>query len=133
MAPTAMLTVDGLTVTLDGSLLASASVTPPAGAGTDKDTGSAADWPTPSVPVAGKLIEPKIATVTVAAVSARFGSALAWMCACPAATLVTGTAAVVPFAAKVTVAGTVATEVLSELRVTVSPAGAGPDRESVRF
>jgi hypothetical protein len=51
----------------------------------------------------------------------------------PAATPVTGTFTLVAPAANVTVAGTVATPVLLELRLAVRLAGAGPDRFSVRF
>jgi hypothetical protein len=47
---------------------------------------------------------------------------------------VTATVALVAFAGKVTVAGTVATAVLVELRLTVSPAaGAATERFKVRF
>jgi hypothetical protein len=54
--------------------------------------------------------------------------------AVPAATPVTATVALVAFAANVTVKGTVATNGLLELRVTVKPpAGAGADKVSVRF
>jgi hypothetical protein len=51
----------------------------------------------------------------------------------PDATGVTGTLAVVDPAAKVTVAGTVATEGLLELRLTMTSIDGGPDRVSVRF
>ena len=54
---------------------------------------------------------------------------LACTFAVPAAVPVTGTFTVVAPGAKVTVAGTVTNEVLSDLRFTVNPAaGAGPDR-----
>ncbi len=52
--------------------------------------------------------------------------------AVPAPTAVTGTFTLVAPAANVTVAGTVATPVLLELRLAVSPALAAPDRFSVR-
>ena len=52
----------------------------------------------------------------------------------PNATLVTGTVTLVAFGAIVTVAGTVATVGVVELRVTTRPAGgAGADSVSVRF
>ena len=70
----------------------------------------------------------------LAVVSARYGVALACIVAVPGTTPVTATAAVVALAANVTVAGTVAIDVLLELKLTVSPpAGAGPERVSVRF
>jgi hypothetical protein len=57
---------------------------------------------------------------------------LAWIVVEPAATPVIGTTTLVAFGGIVTVAGTVATLGLSELRVTVTPpAGAGADRFSV--
>jgi hypothetical protein len=84
--------------------------------------------------LAGSEIAPRTVTVTVAVVSARFGKELAWIVAVPAPTLVTGTLTLVALAGMVTVAGTVATFLLLELRLTViPPAGAGDDRFSVRF
>jgi hypothetical protein len=50
----------------------------------------------------------------------------------PGATLVTGTDVLVEPAAKLTMAGTVATVWSLELRLTVSAAGATPDRFKVR-
>jgi hypothetical protein len=78
-------------------------------------------------------MSPSKATLTVAVVSARFGSEFAWIDVVPIATPVTGTVTLVAFAWNVIEAGTVATPVLSELRAIVSPAGAGADRLSVRF
>ena len=61
-------------------------------------------------------------------------AALAVIVAVPGATPVTGTVAVVPFAAMFTETGTVAAAVLLEVRPTVKPpAGAGPDSVTVRF
>jgi hypothetical protein len=51
----------------------------------------------------------------------------------PPATPVTGTLALVAPAVNVTVAGTVATPVLLELKLAVNPADAGPDKFNVRF
>jgi hypothetical protein len=66
-------------------------------------------------------------------VSGTFGIALAWIVVEPAAPPAIGTTTLVAFARTVTVAGTVATPVLSELRFTVTPpTGAGADRFSVR-
>ena len=62
------------------------------------------------------------------------GIALAWMVAEPVDTPETGTVAVVVFCGKNTVAGTVATDGLLELRLTVRPpAGADADKFRVRF
>src|SRR5437588_10813894 len=73
-------------------------------------------------------------TVIDAVVSAKFGRELAWIVVVPSATPVTVTVALVALAAMVTVAGTVATPVLLELRfITTPPAGAGADKFSVRF
>ena len=132
VAPAAMATL-AVTVTLDGSELVSAMVTPPAGAGVAKLTGNAADWPNPNATgLAGSVIEPGV-TVTLAVASAIFGGALAWITADPPPTPVTGTIALVEFAAKVTDGGTVATPVLLELRLTFRAVGAGAARFSVRF
>ena len=82
----------------------------------------------------GKPIDPALTTVTLAVVSAMFGEELACTVAVPGATPVTATVALVALAAIVTVAGTVATPVLLELRLKVTPpVGAGADRFSVRF
>jgi hypothetical protein len=73
-------------------------------------------------------------TVTPAVVSARPGSALAWIVADPVATPVTGTVTLLAPDAKVTVGGTVATAMLLELRLIMTPPdGAGTDRFSVKF
>jgi hypothetical protein len=71
-------------------------------------------------------------TVTLAVVLGML-PALAVIVADPAATPVTGTETVVAPVPKVTVAGTVATLVLLELRLTASPAAAGADKVRVRF
>jgi len=132
VAPAATSTVD-VTVTLDGSLLVKVTVTPPAGAGVVRVTASGPDCPTPTVTPAANVMEPGLATVTFAVVSAMPG-ALARITVEPGATPVTGTVAVVAPAAKVAVGGTVATTVLSEIRLTVRPPdGAGADRVRVRF
>jgi hypothetical protein len=132
VAPAAMETLAG-TVTLDVSLLTRFTVRPPAGAGADKDTVNVADCPSATVVVAGTLIAGIAPTFTVAVAFAR-PVALAVMVAEPIATPVTGTGTLVAPAAKFTLAGTVATAVLLELRLTVKPpAGAGPVRFRVRF
>jgi hypothetical protein len=66
-------------------------------------------------------------------VSATFGSALAWIVVVPIATGVTRTFSLSAPAANVTVAGTVAMVVSSELRLIVRPpSGAGAARFSVK-
>ena len=82
----------------------------------------------------GRIMPPRIETVTDAVVSARLGSELAWIVAVPGTTPVTGTLTLLVFDAMVTVAGTVAKPVLSELRLTITPPdGAGDERFSVMF
>ena len=63
-----MLTVP-VTVAMFVSLLVSVTVTPPAGAGVVRVTANGTDWPTPTVAPAGSVIEPGLATVTLAVVS----------------------------------------------------------------
>jgi hypothetical protein len=58
VAPCTITTLDGVTVTFDGSLLTSVTVTPPAAAGADKFTGNGIDWPGAKVTFAGRLIDP---------------------------------------------------------------------------
>jgi hypothetical protein len=129
-----MKTVNGETVAFVVSLLARVTVTPPVPAGADKETAIGADWPGVNERLAGSEIEPRVVTVTVAVVSARFGKELAWIVAVPPATLVTGTLTVVEPARMVTIAGTVAALVLLELKLTVMPPlGAGDERVNVRF
>src|SRR5438270_803805 len=124
----------GVTVYFDGSALVRNTVTPPAGAGVDKLTGSSTDWVIPTAWKTGRRIAGVLTTVMLAAVAGKAGRALAWITAEPGATLVTPTFAVVVLAGKVTVGDTVATLVLLELRLTVRPpAGAGVDRFSVRL
>ena len=127
-----MNTLDTFRLTFDGSLLESERNTPPEGAGFAKVMGKFACWPGGTVRLTGRIMSPE--TVTLAVVSARFGSALAWIAVEPAERPVTGTFTVVAPAPKVAVAGTVAAAELLELRLTVTPpAGAGPDSVSVRF
>ena len=67
------------------------------------------------------------------AVALERPGALAVMLAEPAATPVTGTGALVAPTAKFTLAGTVATPALLELRLMVRLACAGADKINVRF
>jgi len=104
------------------------------GAGADKDTDSGADPPSVTGVLEGNTTLPALWTVAVAVTSGMNGVRLAWITAVPKATAVTGTDALIAEGAKVTVAGTVATEAADELKFTVSPPlGAGDDRFSVTF
>ena len=133
VAPCAMETLDAEIVTFDVSVLASAMVTAD-GAAEDKVTGNGMVWLNPTLGLDGRLIDPKISTVTLAVTSAMFGRLLAWITAEPAATPVTGTLVLVAPGPKATVSGTVATPVLLELKLIVKPpAGAAAERVSVRF
>jgi hypothetical protein len=126
--PCGINTLAGDTVTFEVSLLDSEMKTPPAGAGLVNVTGNEACWPGARTTPIGRRMS--LTTFTVAVAFAMPG-ALAVMVAEPAATPVTGTGTLVAPAANVTVAGTVATAVLLELRLTVKPpAGACPP---VRF
>jgi hypothetical protein len=70
---------------------------------------------------------------TLVVVSATFGSALAWIVVVPIATGVTRTFELTAPAANVTLAGTVAMVVSSELRLIVRPpSGAGAARFNVK-
>jgi hypothetical protein len=131
VAPAAMKTLAGA-VTFDVSLLVRITVTPPAGADCDSVTVNVADWPNATGVLAGTLIT-MLPTFTVAVALGR-PAALAVMVAEPTATPVTGTGTLVAPTVKFTLAGTVATAVLLELRLTVKPpAGAATDRFSVRL
>jgi hypothetical protein len=131
VAPAAMVTVAGDTDTFDGSLLFNTRVTAD-GAGDDRlIVNGAFDWPKVS-DGAVRLIA-MFSTVIVAVASGMF-AVVAVMVALPAPTPVTGTVALVTPVAKLTVAGTVATAELLEVRVATSPPGGGTwERLSVRF
>ena len=133
--PAAMITLAGVTLTFDGSLLASVTVMPPAGAAAGKVIENATDWPSPTLPLDDTWIAPPgLATVTLAVVSATLGRALAWITAGPIPTPVTGTDTLVALAANVTVAGTVATVESLELKLMLRPpAGAGDAKFRTRF
>jgi hypothetical protein len=125
VAPAAMKTLAVDNVTLDVSLLARFTVTPPVGAASDRLTLKVADCPRFMVVLAGTMTEPPD-TFTVA-VALKMPLALAVIVAVPPVTPVTVTTALVAPAAKLTLDGTVATPVLLELRLTVKPlAGACP-------
>ena len=131
VAPAGTTTLE-VTVTREESAV-SVTVTPPAGAGVDSVTGNGAVSPRPTFSPVGIVIVPGFPTVTLAVASKMLGP-LACITVEPRATPVTGTFAVVAPAANATVAGTVATATLSELRLTVRPpAGAGAGKVNVRF
>jgi hypothetical protein len=113
--------------TFVASLLMKLTVTPPAGAGADRVTASDVD-PPKLIAALLTLTDCVGVTVTVAVVSVMFGRALAWIVAVPAETPVTGTVTLVVFAGKVTVAGTVATPGVSELKLIVMGALWADDR-----
>ncbi len=131
MAPCGINTFVGDMVTLEVSLLVSVMKTPPAGAALVKVTGNGTVSPGANAVLAGTMMS--LTTVTLAVVLAIPG-ALAVIVAEPGPTPVTGTGTLVAPAPNVTVAGTVATAVLLELRLMVKPlGGAGDDRFSVMF
>jgi hypothetical protein len=137
VAPCGMRTVAGVTVTFEASLLANATVTPPAGAGAGSVTTKAADSPSLTGVFAGApIVTPVTFTVAVAVAGLKMALmfALAVITAVPPATAVTGTCTLVAPAAKVTLAGTVARVGSLELRLAVKPpAGAwSPVRFSAR-
>src|ERR1039458_10127301 len=113
-------------VSLEVSVLARDTVTPPAGAGVGNVTGKNTCAPNPTVTLDGKPIAPTVTTFTSAA-------ALAWITDVPMAMPVTGTVTLVLVAAKVTVVGTVTAAGLLELILTTRQIGrAGPERFSVK-
>jgi hypothetical protein len=124
VAPAAMKTLAGDTVTFDVSLLARLMVTPPVGAFANRDTANVLNPPIPTdtLPM---VIEPRETAVTVTlAVADVMPVALAVIVTGPpTATPVTVTVTLVAPAVKFTVAGTVATPVALEVRFTVKPAG----------
>ncbi len=132
VCPAGIKTLAGTMVAMVGSTIEKFTVVPPSGAADESETLKAALCPTPTVGVAGRLIEPSVATVTAAVVSARI-ELLAWITAWPLIKECTGTWTLVAFVGKLTVLGTVATVGVSELRLTVTPAGAGAESVSVRL
>ena len=138
LCPAAMSTVPGEMDNLVVSLLASVTVTPPAGAGVPNVTANGTDRVGPNETLAGSPIAPGGSTVTLAVVSGIKGGAPTWIKAVPVVTPVTGTTSVEaepPFGKKMNCCcGTVATAVLLEVTVTgIPPAGALPERVSVKF
>src|SRR5208337_4042618 len=96
--------------------------------------GNATDCASATESPEGVPIEPGGVTVTVSVALAIFGEAPAVIVVLPAATPATANVVEVVPAANVTVAGTVATPVLLEVRLTVTPpVGAAADSVRVTF
>ena len=132
--PAAMKTLGTEIVTLEVSLLLSATVTPPVGAAVPKVMGNGVGWFGASVREAGSPIVPGAVTATLAVVFAIFGVAvLAVIVVEPSPTGVTGTFTLFWFAGIVTETGAVATPVLEEVSVNVTAEGASAERTSERF
>jgi hypothetical protein len=134
VAPCGMETLAGHTVATEGLLLASVMDTPPVGAAVPNVTGKLAVLPDTNVTLTGNRMPPAAACATIAvAVALPKLDALAVIVTDPADTPLTGTDTLVLPVPKLTVAGTVATDALLELRLTVSAAAGVADRFSVRF
>jgi hypothetical protein len=132
VAPAPTKTLDGATVAIALLLLESATVTPPAGAALDSVMGKTADLPIATLIEAGTPMAAVRATVTVT-VAFCMPATLAVIVEDPAAAAVTGTLIAVVFATMVTFAGTVATDALDELRLTLSAVARGADSMRVTF
>jgi len=119
--------------TFETSLLVSVRNTRP-GAGCPKVTGNGtAELPGGAITLAGKMM-PLMTDTAALALETVDTLEVAVMVAEPVATPVTGTDTLVVFAANTTVAGTVATPVFEELKLTSKPLGpAAWDKLSVRF
>ncbi len=130
----AAMKIAGVTEAVVRLLLARETVTPPAGAGALNETASVADWFTPTVKLAGREIAPADTLVTVTmAFAPAIPGALAVILTEPAEMPVTVTDVLVTPAPKLTVAGTVATAGLLELRFTASPVESGAESCKTRF
>jgi len=122
VAPAGITTLAGLTVSLLVSLLTSETVSPPAGAGVDKVTGSVAVWPKPTVTLAGSETCATFTTVTVVVPGTMpEPDPDAVMVVLPGIPGVTVAFTTVEPAGTVTLAGTVATLVLLLDRLTIWP------------
>jgi len=67
-----MKTLAGAIETFELSLLVRFTVTPPAGAPSERVTANVIVWPSPTVAFDGRLIVPTLATVTAAVVAASW-------------------------------------------------------------
>jgi hypothetical protein len=135
VCPAAISTEAGVMLTLVGSLLVKATVTPPVGAGADKLIGNGTVCPRPTEMFEGRLIPPDTVTVTFAVAPVTPGVlVLAVMVAEPVEFPVIGTVTLVAGAVIVTDAGTLATAALLEDRLMISPpAGGAPVKVNVKF
>jgi hypothetical protein len=106
--PAGMVTADGEIVTFVVSLLPKVTVVA-VGASPLRLTAKVTGWFRGAFVLSGTIMAPRVTTVTLAVVSARFGRSLAWIVVVPVATPVTGTFTLVAPVGKLTVAGTVAT------------------------
>lgn len=132
--PSGMKTCCGEISATEELALARVMKTPPEGAAAPNATGKMTEDPADTDTLPGKTIpeDGVCVTVTPAVALPRFG-ALAVIVAVPAATAVSGAGALLAPAGMVIVAGTVATFVLLELRLTVIGDEAAAERLSVRF
>lgn len=134
MLPAAMKTDPGEIARIDGLLLLSVTVTPPAGAGVPKVTGKSTVALKPTFRFDGIVMLPGAVTVTVSVALGIFGVAvLAVMVVEPGATGVTITVTLLWFAGIVTDGGTVAAPGLDEFRLKVTLEGAGTESVSERL
>jgi hypothetical protein len=124
---------EGVIVALVVSLLVNVTVVPPGGAGEGNVIGNGTVWPTFKDTLDGRPMGPDRTTVTAAVVLLSDGREPAVIVAEPEPTPVTGTLTLEAFAGKLTVGGTVAAEVLLELKLIVRPGGANPVKFNVRF
>ena len=132
--PSAMKRVGGVTAAIEGLLLVKVTYTPPAGAGVPKATGKVAELPDVTARLDDSTIPPAAdCMIDTLAFALPTLAPLALIVTAPGATPVTGTDTLVESAAKVTAAGTIATEGLLEVMLTVSAAAGGADRLSMRF
>ena len=134
MLPAPMKTEAGEIARMDGLLLLSVTVTPPAGAGVPNVTGKSTVALKPTFRLDGRVMLPGAVTVTVSVALGIFGVAvLAVMVVEPGATGVTITVTLLWFAGIVTDGGTVAAPELDELKLKVTLVGAGTESVSERL
>lgn len=129
VAPCGIRMFSGVIVTFPVSLLVRLMNTPPDGAGLDNVIGNATCWPGATITPEGRMMSRVNVTATFADAADTVAKlVVAVITADPAPVAVTGTLMLLEFAAIVAVAGTVATLVLFEARLTARAAGAGTDR-----
>jgi hypothetical protein len=135
VCPAGTVTLGAPSVTFVVSLLTRFTVTADGGAD-GRVTVKVALPPNCTAVLAGSPIEPPLCTVTLVVVLGRFGAVVLAVIVTgpPSATPVTGTFTVLVPAAITTLAGTVATAVLPEVRlIVIPPVGALADRFSATF